>query len=391
MTPAHGTATRTGPGATPIRIGLLRLSDAAPVIVAKENGFYAAQGLDVRLSVEPSWANIADKLSYGQLDAAVVLPPLVFAVTLGLRGVGAPLIVPMSISLNGLAVCVGTAMARELGADGTPIEIGRRLAGLLPPARPRPRIAIAHAFSTHNMLLRYWLKACGIDPDRDVELSVVPPADTVRAMQDGHIDGFCAGPPWPAVATRLGIARTLVTSWDIWHNHPEKCLAVRRDWAEANPALLEGLVAATLQAAQFTDNPANADGIAATLAQDGYMAVDRGSVRDSLPTDEPGTGRSVFFANAANYPWRSHAAWFLSGMAQWGYLGRDVDRARLAEQVYRPDLFRAAAARIGLAVPTADRKIEGAHDAPWSLDADPVPIPMEADLFCDREIFESAQ
>jgi hypothetical protein len=193
------------------------------------------------------------------------------------------------------------------------------------------------------------------------------------------------------VATRLGIARTLVTSWDIWHNHPEKCLAVRRDWAEANPALLEGLVAATLQAAQFTDNPANADGIAATLAQDGYMAVDRGSVRDSLPTDEPGTGRSVFFANAANYPWRSHAAWFLSGMAQWGYLGRDVDRARLAEQVYRPDLFRAAAARIGLAVPTADRKIEGAHDAPWSLDADPVPIPMEADLFCDREIFESAQ
>jgi NitT/TauT family transport system ATP-binding protein/nitrate/nitrite transport system substrate-binding protein len=391
MTLADQPTTRKGSGGTPVRIGLLRLSDAAPVIVGKENGFYAAQGLDVRLSVEPSWANIADKLSYGQLDAAVVLPPLVFAVTLGLRGVGTPLIVPMSVSLNGLAVAVGPRMAEELGTGGTPLEIGRRLAGLLPPARPRPRIAIAHSFSTHNLLLRYWLVASGIDPDRDVELIVVPPADTVRAMQDGHIDGFCAGPPWPDVATRLGVAQTLVTSYDIWHNHPEKCLAVRREWAEANPEILEKLVAGTLQAARFCDAPANADGIATILAQDNYMAVDRASVRASLPSDEPGAKRSVFFANAANFPWRSHAAWFLAGMAKWGYLGQDVDRAALADQVYRPDLFRAAATRIGLAVPTADRKIEGAHDAPWSLDADPLAIPMQPDSFCDSGRFESAR
>jgi ABC-type nitrate/sulfonate/bicarbonate transport system substrate-binding protein len=389
MTVAHQNGGRKAASPPVIRIGLLRLTDAAPVIVAKEMGFFAGHGLNVRLSVEPSWANIADKLSYGQLDAAVVLPPLVFAVTLGLRGVGTPLIVPMSISLNGLAVGISTEMADILGTHGTPIEIGRRLAGLLPPSRPRPRIAIAHAFSTHNLLLRYWLTASGIDPDRDVELSVVPPAETVRAMQDGHIDGFCAGPPWPEVASRLGISRTLVTSFDIWHNHPEKCLAIRRDWALANPALVEGLVAATLQAAQFCDIPANCDGIATTLAQDNYMAVERASIRASLPSDEPGAKRSVFFANAANYPWRSHAAWFLNGMAKWGYLGQDVDRAALAEQVYRPDLFRAAAARIGLSVPRQTSKIEGAHDAPWMLEADPAPIPMGDDLFCDAQPYDS--
>jgi two-component system, oxyanion-binding sensor len=392
MTMDHQNQTQKAPARPVVRIGMLRLSDAAPAVIAKENGFFAARGLDVRLSVEPSWANIADKLSYRQLDAAVILAPLAFAVTLGLRGVGIPLIVPMSFSLNGLAVGVRNDIADELRADelgtgGTPLEIGRRLAHLLPPHRPRLRFAIAHAFSTHNLLLRHFLSAAGIDPDRDVELTVVPPADTVLAMQSGHIDGYCLGPPWADVATRLGIGRTLVTSAQIWQNHPEKCLAVRRDWAGDNPDALDGLLAATLQAAQFCDNPANAEGIAAILAQDNYLAVERAAIRASLPDD--GSGRSVFFANAANFPWISHAAWFLAKMAQWGYLGQEVDRAALAESVYRPDLFRAAAAKIGLSVPTDDSKIEGAHDAPWLLDATPAPIPMGPDLFCDGRIFES--
>lgn len=387
MTIDHQAATPKRSGNPLVRIGMLRLTDAAPVVMAKENGFYARQGLEVRISVEPSWANIADKLSYGQLDAAVVLPPLAFAVTLGLRGVGTPLIVPMQISLNGLGVAVASDIAGEVGSGGTPIEIGRRLKAILP-SRPRLRFAIAHAFSTHNLLLRYWLEACDIDPDRDVELSVVPPADTVRAMQEGHLDGFCAGPPWVDVAARLGITRTLVTSWDIWHNHPEKCLAVRRDWAAANPATLEDLLAATLQSARFCDNPANAEEIAATLSQDHYLAIPRASIRESLPTDEPGAKRSVFFANAANYPWRSHAAWFLSGMAKWGFLGQGVDRTALAASVYRPDLYRAAAARIGLPAPRQGSKIEGAHDGPWLLEADPKGIPMEADVFCDGRLFD---
>src|SRR5438105_4649814 len=119
---------RHSPGARPstpklgskpmITIGLLRLSDAAPVIVAKEMGFFAEQNVDVRLSIEPSWANIADKLTYRGLDAAVMLPPLAFAVSSGLRGAGAPLIVPMSLSLNGNSITVSTELAAALKRDG---------------------------------------------------------------------------------------------------------------------------------------------------------------------------------------------------------------------------------------------------------------------------------
>ncbi len=376
-----------------VRIGLLRLTDAAPVIMAQENGFFADQGLDVRLSVEPSWANIADKLSYGQLDAAVMLPPLAFAVSLGLRGVGTKLIVPMGLSLNGNSVTVSNEIADRLGVGGSALDIGRRLAGILPPRGARPRFAVVHAFSTHNLLLRYWLTAAGIDPDRDVELSVVPPADMVQAMQDGQIDGFCAGAPWGAVAGRFGVGRTIVTSSDIWQNHPEKCLAIRADWAATNDALVEGLVTALLRAAQYCDRPDNAEGIAAVLAGENYLALDRGFIRASLPTDDAGAGtprsvdRSIFFANAANYPWRSHAAWFLAMMARWGYLGQSVDQIALAEEVYRPDLYRAVATKAGLPVPLDDSKIEGAHRKAWLLDAEPTPITMASDRFCDEKPF----
>jgi ABC-type nitrate/sulfonate/bicarbonate transport system substrate-binding protein len=368
-----------------IRIGMLRLTDAAPVIVAKECGFFAAEGLDVHLSVEPSWANIADKLSFGQLDMAVMLPPLAFAVTLGLRGVGTPLIVPMSLSLNGNTVTLATDLADALGAGGSPLEIGRRLAGLLPSRRFRLRLAVVHVFSTHNLLLRYWLSAAGIDPDRDVELSVVPPADTVRAMRDGHIDGFCAGAPWGAVAAQSGVGRSVVTTSGIWRNHPEKCLGVRRDWADANPALLDGLLTAVLGAAQFCDDSANAAAVAAILAQDGYLALDPAFIRTSLPAADGDPARSVFFANAANYPWRSHAAWLVRELARWGNLPSEFEA--MATAIYRPDLFRAAVAKIGLPVPAIDSKVEGAHDAPWLLDG----IAMGADLFCDAKLFDSSK
>jgi len=388
------------PSAPVVRVGLLRLTDAAPVIVALERGFFAASGIDVRLSIEPSWANIADKLTYGQLDAAVMLPPLAFAVTLGLRGAGTPLAVPMSLSLNGNAVTVSRAIIEAVAGrtepgpiEIGPMEIGRRLARHLARSGMRPRLAVVHAFSTHNLLLRYWLAAAGIDPDKDVELTIVPPASMVAAMEAGQIDGFCAGAPWGAVAARRESGRTIAASSAIWRNHPEKCFAVRRDWAESNPDLLQGMLDALLAAARFCDAPENADGIAAILARDDYLAVDPAFIRASLPAgelDDPQTrqvDRSRFFSHAANFPWRSHAAWFLGQMTRWGYLAPDLDRSALIDAVYRPDIFRVAARRNCLSAPVDDAKIEGEHAKPWQAEGDPSAIAMQPDLFCDGRTF----
>ncbi len=365
-----------------VRLGLLRLTDAAPVVLAQEAGLYAAEDLDVRLSVEPSWANLADKLSYGLLDAAVMLPPLALAVSLGLRAAGTKLIVPMGISLNGNGVTLSSALADAIPPGLSALEAGQQLRRLIEGRMP-PRLAVVHARSTHYLLLRYWLAASGIDPDRDVSIGVIPPAEMVANLAAGKIDGFCAGAPWGVMAEREHLGRNVITSADIWRNHPEKCLAVREDWAAAQPATLQRLLRALLQAAQRCDDPAEKPALAALLAQERYVGVPADAIAASL------AGGSVFFAQAASWPWRSHADWFLGQMARWGELPGSLDRAAAAQQIYRPDLLADAARALGLAVPREDRKPEGGHAAPWQLEADPAPIAMAPDPFCDGASFQT--
>src|SRR3982751_1009702 len=186
---------------TRLRIGFLRLTDSAPVILAQEFGYFAEEGVDADLVEEPSWANIADKLAYGFLDAAVIVPPLAFAIELGLRGVSQKLVVPCNISLGGNTITLARGLAlqvRETAAKDN-LSAPHALAACLkndPATRDQPlSLGIVHAYSTHNLLLRYWLATAGLEAGRDVRLSVVPPARAVEALQSGQIGGFCDGAP----------------------------------------------------------------------------------------------------------------------------------------------------------------------------------------------------
>ena len=230
-------ALKTARSGTKLRIGFLRLTDSAPAIVAQEFGYFAEEGVDAELLEEPSWANIADKLAYGFLDAAVIVPPLAFAIALGSRGISQKLIIPCNISMGGNTITLARDLAmrvRETAAKdriSTPMALAACLAG-----REQPlALGVVHAFSTHNLLLRYWLATAGLQAGRDVRLSVVPPARAVEALQSGQIAGFCAGAPWGEIAARAGAGTTIATSDDIWRNAPEKAFAVRARWAEENP------------------------------------------------------------------------------------------------------------------------------------------------------------
>jgi ABC-type nitrate/sulfonate/bicarbonate transport system substrate-binding protein len=382
---------RLVPGAAAqIRLGVLRLTDAAPLIVAKEFGFFEDEGLEVSLSVEPSWANIADKVSYGLLDGAMMLPALALASSLGLRGAGLSLVVPLSLSLNGNTVTFATGLADRVRAEecaGDAMEIGRRLRRTLAEIGGQPRFGIVHPFSSHNLLLRYWLSACGIDPERDVGFDVIPPARMVEALAGGRIVGFCAGAPWGEIARMAGLGRTALPSASIWRNHPEKIFAVGRRFAEAQPLRLAALLRALLRAALHCDEPAHAEAIASLLAGRRYLDVDPAAVRSSLPGSSGGN-ESIFFRSAATFPWRSHARWFLAEMQRWGYLPLEIDEAAAAQAIYRPDLYAIAAADLGFAVPERDVKPEGAHESCWQLAARIAPIAMGPDRFCDGGQFD---
>lgn len=376
-------------GSMVMRLGLLRLTDAAPVALAAARGLFAEEGVEVRLSVEPSWANVADKLAFGLLDAAVMLPPLALAMELGLRPAAGRLVVPMSLSLNGNSVVLGKDLAAAVMPGGVrppALEAGQRLGRLIEASRLRPRLAVVHAFSTHDLLMRYWLAASGIDPKQAVELTVIPPPEMPEALVSGRIDGFCAGAPWGAVAARLGAGRAVTLSSGIWRNHPEKCLAVRAEWAERHAPALHAAMRALLRAGLACDDPVTSHALATLLAEPGWIGVPAeliaGSLAGGVGSD---VDRSFFAAHAAMFPWRSHARWFAGQMGRWRTLPPDA--AERAEQAYRPDLYAEAARSLGLPVPRIDRKPEGGHGAGWSLEADLTPIPMLPDEFCDHAQF----
>jgi NitT/TauT family transport system ATP-binding protein/nitrate/nitrite transport system substrate-binding protein len=374
----------------PLRIGFLRLTDAAPVIVAHEFGFFAEERVETELVREPSWANIADKLAYGFLDAAVIVPPLAFAVELGLRGAAQPLLIPCAISLAGNTITLARDLAARVrdNAAHNGASVSQTLATLIKQSGAPLPLGVVHTFSTHNLLLRYWLASAGLDLERDVKLFVVPPELAGEALQSRQIVGFCAGAPWGEVAARAGVGATVATSNDVWCNAPEKALAVRKSWADESPETLHGAIRALIRGAQFCDAPENASYSAALLSRRKYLDVDSHAILSSLPggaiTPE---NVSTFYRNAAPFPWRSHALWFLQQMIRWKLVESTIDAPALAARMYRPDIFRDAIAPLGVPVPLADMKTEGTHTGAWSLDGAPEPIAMGPDRFCDGATF----
>jgi ABC-type nitrate/sulfonate/bicarbonate transport system substrate-binding protein len=333
---------------TRVRIGMLRLTDSAPVLVAKARGLFRSFDLEPVLSVEPSWDNLADKLTDGLLDAAVMLPPLALASAMGLRGPAVPLIVPMGLSQGGNTI----VLAAEAMTEFVDLPPGARLVAWLAEQSSRPRIAVVHQYSTHNLLLRYWLALTGVDPDHDIETVVIPPEQVVAALAGGQIAGFCAGAPWGMHAELAGVGKVLLGTSDIWPFHPEKCLTVRDGWAGANPDALTRLLRALMRAQAVCDQPEAADDIVALLADETGLELPRESARATLPGGS--SHEQIHFHGAdAAFPAVPHAAWLLWQMRRWGWLAEGTDIVRAARKVYRPDLFSLAARTEDLFVPPA--------------------------------------
>jgi nitrate/nitrite transport system substrate-binding protein len=392
-----------------LRLGFIPLNDAAPLIVAKERGFFEGEGLRVALSREASWANIRDKVAAGVLDGGHMLAPMTLAASMGVGGERTPMTVPVSLNLNGSAVTVSTALAAAMrAADPEGMAAHPRTAAPLAKllaARPafgdRPlTLAVVFPYSMHAYELRYWLAAAGIDPDRDVRLVVAPPQRMAERLAAGEIDGFCVTAPWNALSVSQGVGEIVVYASDIWRMGPDKVFGLTRAWGEANPEALQAAIRALLKAAAWADAPENRAELAALLAGPAYVDAPEAVVRQSLVGSPPyaagedGSASQdyiVYSRYTANFPWRSHALWFLTQMLRWGQIGPEVDIRAVAEAVYRPDLFRKAAASVNQPAPLVDDKAEGGHADPWVLDLATGPIPMAPDAFFDGRIFDPRQ
>lgn len=337
--------------ARPLRLGLMPLVDAAPLVVARELGYFARRGLDVSLSVEGSFAGIRDKLMAGLLDAAQLLAPMPLAAQLGLDGFGVPLVTGLTLSRNGNLITLAPALAARLSpAIATPAAQAAALADALRSAAaegvpPRP---FAHVFpySSHHYLLRHWLSLGGIASDRDLALMVVPPPLIVRSLAEGRIDGFCVGAPWGLVAERAGLGRKLLATRQIRPDTSEKVLGVTAEWARQHPLTHAHLIAALIEAGRWLESPVNRREAARLLSLGAYVAVDTDVLVDALTADDSDpTSAGFCFSDARDgAPDHDDARWFVAQMQRWRQLPPDRDTTGVVEATYRRDLHAAGQA-----------------------------------------------
>jgi nitrate/nitrite transport system substrate-binding protein len=383
-----------------ICVGFVPLLDAAPIILARELNYFADEGLSVRLDRQIGWGNVRDKLVYGHLHASHSLVGMPPASVLGHDRFAEPITFVAALSSGGNVITLSRRLVDAgVVSASTLAEWLRPVLQYLqyPAARPPPNFAVgasgldgaalsaggggdgrpafAHVFncSTHHYLLREWLAAGGVDPDRDVRLGVLPPPQMAGHMRGGHLDGFCAGEPWGTQAEQSGAGRVVAATGEIHPGHPEKVLAVNRHWLARHEDRAAALVRAVLRGCAFCADPHNAGRVVEVLARPAYLDVPEELLMKSLGR---GARAAPRWDLAATFPARSHAVWVLNQMKRWGHIAADTDVAAVARACTDSRPYRRAAESLGLPCPDDDHELpmkrsEESNDEPFDARLDP--------------------
>jgi two-component system, oxyanion-binding sensor len=344
-----------------LRIGYIPLVDATALLVAVDQGFAAAEGLDVELVREVSWSNVRDKLNIGLFDAAHLLSPVAIASSLGIGHVRVPLIAPYSLGLNGNAITLSprlfATLSNAVDGDLTDPKVSARALARVVMERSARGIepltfGMTFPFSHHNYQLRYWMAAGGVDPDEDVRLVVLPPPYMVESLASGHVDGFCVGAPWNSVAVDLGVGNILHFGCEIMARVSEKVLALRQGWAEENPDTLAALVRALARASEFAEKTDNRTSVAYIVAQrlGVHPELVVRTLTGNLKTSPDGAFRRsdryiLIGRDDANRPDPTQAAWVYAQIVRWGQAPLSAELLATAEGVFRADVYDAALGR----------------------------------------------
>ena len=375
----HDTPHRSDRGEGALRIGFMPLVDCAPLVVARDLGFAHDEGLELELVREVSWANIRDRILLGHFDAAHMLAPMPIAARLGLGHVRVPIIAPFVLNQGGNSIALTEAFFAEggdWGAFGDPVASGRTLARLLATRRAagaeQPTFASVHPFSCHHYQLRHWMAAAGVDPDRDLRLTVVPPPHMVAAMSAGDVDGVCVGAPWTSRAVDAGVGRLIMPTAALWPSAPEKVLGVREDFAERRGEELAALLRALDRAAAWAEAPENRLRLAELLARDEIVGVPAAVVMRTLsgnlvvakggaPVPVPGFLR--FHGDGETGPITrprpTDGLWFAAQMLRWHQTDDAEGAFAAAREAYAPQWWDAALDRPAREAETL-RTFEGA-------------------------------
>jgi nitrate/nitrite transport system substrate-binding protein len=360
-----------GPETTKATLGYIALTDAAPLAIAKDKGFFAKYGMpDVDVAKQASWGALRDNIVLGSeangIDGAHILTPMPYLISTGKvtqGNVPMPMYILSRLNLD----CQGISVSKEyadlkIGIDSKPLKAAlekKKASG------KEVKAAVTFPGGTHDLWMRYWLAAGGIDPDKDIQTIVIPPPQMVANMKVGTMDVFCVGEPWNEQLVNQDIGYTATTTTELWKGHPEKCLGMRAAWVDKNPAAAKALVMAVQEAQQWCEKFENKDEMATIAGQRQWFNVPVADISGRIKGDvNYGLGRKAsdktlamkFWANGASYPYKSHDMWFVAENMRWGKFDPATDIKALVNKVNREDIWRDAAKTAGVAaadIPTS--------------------------------------
>ena len=362
--PSGAFAATAEPEVKGAKIGFIALTDAAPLIIAAEKGLFAKHGMpDVEVLKQASWGATRDNLVLGGasngIDGAHILTPMPYLMHTG-KVTQNNVPVPMALIARLNLDSQGISVAKEYAETGVQLDASKLKAAFEKKKPEGKEIKAAMTFpgGTHDLWIRYWLAAGGIDPDKDVSTIVVPPPQMVANMKVGNMDVFCVGEPWNEQLVNQGIGFTACTTGELWKGHPEKALGMRADWVEKNPNATKALLMAVMEAQQWCDEMANKEEMSTILGKRQWFNVPPKDVLGRLKGNiNYGNGRVLentglqmkFWQDHASYPFRSHDSWFITENIRWGKFAPDTDVKALVAKVNREDIWRDAAKDLGVA------------------------------------------
>ncbi|TQF30580.1 CmpA/NrtA family ABC transporter substrate-binding protein [Bradyrhizobium sp. UNPA324] len=363
--PAGAFAQDAGPEVKGAKLGFIALSDAGPLFVAKDKGLFAKYGMpDTDVQKQASWGTTRDNLVLGSegngIDGAHILTPMPYLISAGKvtqNNQPTPMYILARLNLDSQCISVANEYADlKLGVDATPFKAAlekKKASG------KAVKAAMTFPGGTHDLWLRYWLAAGGIDPDKDIETIVVPPPQMVANMKVGTMDCFCVGEPWNLQLIHQKIGYTAVTTGELWNKHPEKSFGMRAAFVDKYPKAAKALLMAVMEAQQWADKAENKAELAAIMGKRQWMncpvedVLDRsaGKFDYGIPGKVVENSPHImkYWRDFASYPFQSHDLWFLTEDIRWGKYEPGFDTKALIAKVNREDMWRDAAKTLGVA------------------------------------------
>ncbi|MGB7343601.1 MAG: CmpA/NrtA family ABC transporter substrate-binding protein [Pirellulaceae bacterium] len=365
-----------------LKFGFIKLTDCAPLVIAKEKGYFEDEGLNVELAAQSNWKDLLDAVINRSLDGAHMLAGQPIGATIGI-GTKADIITAYSLDYNGNGITVSNDIWAKMQENDPKLKAEKPehpiTAAALKPIVDQYKqegkdfnMGMVFPVSTHNYEIRYWLAASGINPgfydernlagtkDADVLLSVTPPPQMPATMEQGTILGYCVGEPWNQKAVIAGIGVPVTTNYDIWKNNPEKVFGVTKQWNEKYPKTHLAVVKALIRAGKWLDATdekgtlINRQEACEILSNPNYVGADVDVIDNSMTgtfvfqkTDvREMPDFNVFFKYHASFPHYSDCVWFLTQMRRWGQVTESKSAewySETAKKVYQPEIYRQAA------------------------------------------------